>query len=245
MPPDDARFASAKPDLTVADQRVLDRVFQHPLSHNLSWRDVIALFSAAGGVEHAHNGRLVLRLGADHLTFAQAHDKDLDADDVMALRHFLSGAGWTPMSMPAPSFSAGVPAIAIIIDHASARIYDLPPDDAHHAARHTHQRHHTIDPMQHDADRAETYPVDHRFFDAIAQDVQGDARIVVISHGKGQSNEGDHLVAYLEKHHRSVHDRIARVISADLPHRSVPEILVLARDALDPASENIAGGGAD
>lgn len=239
MPHDDASLSTANPGLTVVERRVLDRIFQHPLSHNLSWRDVIELFEAAGEVEHAHNGNLVLKLGTDHLRFETAHDKDLSARDVMALRHFLNRAGWTPGTTPAKPLSPASAAIAIVIDHAGARIYELPLDNAHHTPQETHHLQHSIDRKQHDVDREETFPADHRFFDAIAEAVPGDARIVVVSHGKGQSNEGHHLLDCMEKHHRTVHDRIARMIVVDLPHTSVPQQIQLARDALlsapDPA----------
>ena len=238
MPQNDASLSPASPDLTVAERRVLDRIFQHPLSHNLSWRDVIELFKAAGEVEHAHNGNLVLKLGADHLAFQTAQDKDLSANDVMALRHFLSRAGWTTGTTPAKLLSPASAAIAIVIDHSGARIYELPLDDAHHTPQETHHLHHSIDRKQHDVDREETFPADYRFFDAIAKNLSGDAPIVVVSHGKGQSNEGHHLRDYMEKHHRTIYDRIARVIVVDLPHSSVPKQIQLARDALLSAPDS-------
>ena len=237
MPHDDASLSKANPDLTVVERRVLDRIFQHPLSHNLSWREVIELFEAAGEVDHTHNGNLVLKLGTDHLTFEPEQDKDLSADDVMALRHFLSRAGWTPETTPDKSLPSADAAMAVVIDHARARIYDLPLDDARHAPHETHHLHHFIDRIDHDADRQESWPVDTRYFDAVAAALTGDGRIVVVGHGKGQSNEADHLMAYLFKHHSAVHARVAREIVADLPHLTVPQLLALARHALQPAQD--------
>ncbi|MEI6801339.1 MAG: hypothetical protein WCO04_19305, partial [Pseudomonadota bacterium] len=78
-------------------------------------------------------------------------------------------------------------------------------------------------------------PADLRFFDAVATAVAGSGRIVVISHGKGQSNEAAHLMAYLAKHHAPVHARVAAELTADLPHSTVPQLLALARHALHPA----------
>jgi hypothetical protein len=166
------------------------------------------------------------------LKFETAQHKDLPADDVMALRHFLINAGWTPETTPETPPAPASAAMAIIIDHAGARIYELPLDASHHAPHEDHHLHHAIDRKQHDTDREETYPADHRFFDAIAKDLPGNARIVVVSHGKGQSNEGQHLLDYMQKHHRNLHDRIAKLIVADLAHTSVPQQLSLARDAL-------------
>jgi hypothetical protein len=53
----------------------------------------------------------------------------------------------------------------------------------------------------------------------------------VIDHGNGQSNEADHLSAYLQAHHEPIHDRIVREIVADLPHLTTPELLDLGRRA--------------
>lgn len=232
MPPDAASL-SLHADLTVVERRVLDRIFQHPISHNLHWREVTALFKSVGEVEQAHNGHLVFKLGTNHLTFATAQVKDLAPDDVISLRHLLTQAGLHVA--PIPAEPAADAAIAIIIGHAGARIYQLPQDKAHHAPHETHHLHHAIARRQHDADREKGSPADHRFFDAIARDVPADARIVVVSHGTGQSNEGAHLMDYMAKHHPSVHDRIARVMVADLTHTSVPKQLRLARDALRDA----------
>jgi hypothetical protein len=125
-------------------------------------------------------------------------------------------------------------ALAVVIDHASARIYDLPLDDARHAPHETHHLHHSIDRTDRDADREESWPVDTRYFDAVAAALSGDRQIVVVGHGKGQSNEADHLMAYLFKNHSAVHARVAREIVADLPHLTVPQLLALSRHSLQP-----------
>ena len=238
MPHDAASLSHANPDLNVTERRVLDRIFQHPLSHNLSWREVSELFRAVGEVNHAHNGNLVLRLGTHHLTFEPAQGKDLAAHEVMALRHFLTQSGWSPTSLPVTLATPAAAALAIVIDHAGARIYDLPISAEREMPQETHHLHPSIDRTQHDADREETYPADHQFFDAIARDLPGSGRIVVISHGKGQSNEGAHFLNYLAKHHSTAHDRIACAITADLPHTTAPQLQQLARDALANSPEH-------
>lgn len=122
----------------------------------------------------------------------------------------------------------------IAIDHAGARIAPItreaggtPPEPVHIL--------HGVDRAQHDTDRAEHNPADLRFFDAVAAAVAGTGRIVVISHGKGQSNEAAHLMAYLAKHHTPVHARVAFDLTADLAHSTLPQLLALARHALHPA----------
>ena len=50
-------------------------------------------------------------------------------------------------------------------------------------------------------------------------------------------------MAYLFKHHTAVHARVAREIVADLPHLTVPQLLALARHALQPAQDTLPPAG--
>ncbi len=229
----------ASPGLSVIQKRLMGRIFQHPMSHNLSWREVLELFHGIGSVEHAHNGDVVLHLGADHQSFLPPHDKDLGTEDIMALRHFLTRAGWTHGAAPVRTKDQTSSDLVIVIDHAEARIFPAGSADAA-APKELHHLKHYIDRSQNDADRAETFPADTRYFDAIAAAVGTQGRIVVVGHGHGQSNEADHLMAYLSQHHGAVHSRVAREIVADLPHTSVSELLQLARHALQTPTDQVA-----
>ena len=231
---------TANPDaasaVTVAEARVLARIFQHPLSHNLSWRETLALIQAIGEVEHAHNGDVVLKLGGEHQAFKPTRDKDLAADDLMTLRHFMTRAGWAPGAATMPAPPAATSDLIIVVDHAEARIYELAADEGgHEAARETHHLLHDVETRQHDADRDETYPADRRWYDAIATAVVGSGRIVVVGHGTGQARESDHLMADLSAHHGAVHARVAREIVADVTHMTVPQLARSAREALQSA----------
>ena len=237
-----AAIPDAAPAVTVAEQRVLARIFQHPLSHNLSWRETLALIHAIGSVEHAHNGDVVLKLGGRQQTFKPTHDKDLAAEDVMTLRRFLTSAGWAPGGASMPAAASATSDLAIVIADAGARIYELAPDAGHSSSQETHHLLHDIERGQHDADREETWPADRHFFDAIASAVTGSGRIVVVGHGKGQSREADHLMADLKAHHGAVHARIASEIVAYLPHTTVPQLVQLARNALQPEPNSAVAG---
>ena len=70
----------------------------------------------------------------------------------------------------------------------------------------------------------------------------GSGRIVVVGHGKGQSREADHLMADLKAHHGAVHARIASEIVAYLPHTTVPQLVQLARNALQPEPNSAVAG---
>lgn len=219
--------------MTLAEGRVMARIFQHPMSHNLSWRETVALFDSFGAVEHAHNGDLVLVLGGEHQTFRPAHKGDLSADDIMALRHFLARAGWVDGVLPKDAAPAQATRQMVILDHAEARIYPIPATG--HALA-SHHLTHDIDRKQHDADRAETYPADTAFFASIARGLGPLGGVVLISHGTGQSNESAHFIAYLDHHDLPLRGRIMANLTADLSHITVAQCLDLARAALADAA---------
>jgi hypothetical protein len=232
--------ADAAPDLnttvTGQDRRTLDGIFRHPLAHNLAWREVLALFRVIGGAEEKANGDLVFSAGGEHMTVKSHHTKDLTGQVVIDLRHLLTHAGWSA-SGSAPS-AADAPSqphrLIVVIDHAGARIYRIEQagggKDAVVAHDPKHVPHH-LEHGMHDADRDETDPEDERFFDRIVDAVSSGGEIVVIGHGKGQSNEADHLSSYLKGHHSQTYARIVREIVADIPHLTTPELLRVGLDA--------------
>jgi hypothetical protein len=220
-------------------RKTLDAVFQHPLTHNLEWREVIALIDSIGSVTEKRDGEFLLEAGDQRLSMRRPHGKDIEGPDVIELRQFLTRAGWSPEAAPVSEAHAPHLATIIVIDHAGAKIYQVaePDDDAIRqpvvveASRHVV---HDVDRKQHDADRDEIYPQDERFFEAITRAIAPGGQIVIIGHGKGQSNEGDHLRVYLDTQHKAVCARIVREIVADLPSLTTPELLALGRHGLRP-----------
>ena len=222
--------------VTGADRRTLDAIFRHPLSHNLSWRDIVGLFTAIGGAEEKHNGEFVLKAGVETVTLKKPHHKDLTGPDVVDLRRFLTRAGWSPDADPAVGAegAAAEPSLIVVIDHAGAKVYTIDrslPEGRPVTAHDPRHRLHHFERKAHDADRGEKAPEDERFFEQVAQAVSAAGEIVVIGHGKGQSNAADHLSAYLLAHHKPTHARIVREIVADLPSLTTPELLELGRHA--------------
>ena len=74
-------------------QRTLELLFEHPMSHNIEWRDVVGFLDSIGtttqgGHDSLHatiNGKTVALHGTAHKTLSNEH--------VMKLRHFLRDAG--------------------------------------------------------------------------------------------------------------------------------------------------------
>lgn len=94
--------------------QALGKVFQHPLNHNLTWRELTHLFEAIGVAEQRPGGDLVLRVGDQQLSLKPARGKDLAASDVMDVRHLLVRAGWSdqgvaPVASQAPTALGSMP----------------------------------------------------------------------------------------------------------------------------------------
>jgi hypothetical protein len=94
--------------LTSSHQRTFDRIFQHPISHNLEWRDVHALLAEMGEVVKEHNGSLKITRHGQTMVLHPTSKKDVtEMDEVMALRHFLERSETAP-SEPSGSDQLGL-----------------------------------------------------------------------------------------------------------------------------------------
>jgi hypothetical protein len=236
----DAAAPNPNAAVTGVHRRTLDAVFAHPLAHNLSWREVVNLFSAIGGAEEKHNGEFVFRAGDESLVMKKPHNKDMTGPEVMELRHLLTRTGWSPTASAAPNGDTAAPEhrLIVVIDHAGAKVYQMDrSDDSSHGATAEETRHllHHLERKMRDEDRKEAYPDDMLFFEQVAEALSTGGEIVVIGHGKGQSNEADHLSAYLKSHQALTYARIVRQVVADLPHLTTPELLELGRRAFTQA----------
>jgi hypothetical protein len=95
--------------LTGAHQRTFDRIFQHPISHNLEWRDVHALLAEIADVAKEHNGSLKVMRNGQTLVLHPTSKKDVaEMDEIMTLRYFLERSEAAPVeSNGKEKFSSG------------------------------------------------------------------------------------------------------------------------------------------
>lgn len=86
----------AKPKLDSHHRATVEKLFSHPTSHNIQWREVLSLLEAVGSVSEEHDGRYKVRLGGETETFAVPKHRDIDTQMVVDLRRMLRGAGVAP-----------------------------------------------------------------------------------------------------------------------------------------------------
>ena len=133
--------------------------------------------------------------------------------------------------------SQSVSNIIVVIDHAGANVFRTVPAQAgasaHEIAPDAPQHfQHDMDREAHDADREEKYPQDMAFFEQVAVACKTGDRIVLIGRGSGQSNEAQHLMAYLATHHPDLSARVLPAITADLSHITDAQLIELGHQAL-------------
>ncbi len=74
----------------------LEKIFRHPASGNLEWRQVTSLLEAVGGTTEEHNGKLKVTVGDVSEVLTKPHGKDVGTQMIVDLRHLLTQAGLAP-----------------------------------------------------------------------------------------------------------------------------------------------------
>jgi hypothetical protein len=83
-----------KGELNNHHRDTLLKIFSHPASGNLEWRQVLSLLEAVGNVEEEHNGKVKVTLGPETEVFRRPRGKDVDTQMVVDLRRMLGAAGF-------------------------------------------------------------------------------------------------------------------------------------------------------
>ena len=74
----------------------LEKIFSHPSSGNVEWRQVRAVLEGIGAVTEEHSGRLKVTLGDEPEVLQPPHGKDIDQQVIVDLRRMLRRAGLGP-----------------------------------------------------------------------------------------------------------------------------------------------------
>jgi hypothetical protein len=219
---------NSTPPLTGSHLRTYDRIFQHPISHNLEWQDVRSLLAKLGEVVQEHNGNLAVTRNGQSLVLHAPRTKDVaEMDEVMTLRHFLQR-----------SEKAESPAAAkeihwlVVIDHHEARIFHaeivgavpqrvLPHGGGEHF-RHAQDSKTTS--------RGQEKPDPNTFFGPVAKALQPSGPILVFGSGTGTSSEMEQFATWARAHRPDVAQRIIGSITVDEHHLSEGQLLEKARE---------------
>ena len=83
-------------DLTHHHRDTLEKIFSHPLSGNVEWRQVLSLLAAVGTTTQEPNGKVKVELGGETQVLQPPDDKDVDRQTILDLRRLLTSAGIEP-----------------------------------------------------------------------------------------------------------------------------------------------------
>src|SRR5262249_59541832 len=75
------RIADA--EVTADHRATLERIFGHPASANVEWRQVRSLLEALGTVTEEHNGKLAVRVEDETAVLRPPHGKDVDRETIL------------------------------------------------------------------------------------------------------------------------------------------------------------------
>jgi len=214
--------------LTGSHLRTYNTIFQHPVSHNLDWRHVRALFEYLAEVAEQPNGNLKVTRNGQSLVLHPARTKDVaETDEIMALRHFLERS-----ETAAPTTDKKETQWLLVIDHHEARLFcieisgGLPkqilphkPDDYF---RHAHN--------SKDFSRGQEKPDPNSFFEPVAKALKATGQILIFGTGTGTSSEMDQFIAWLKLHHPELAARIIGSLVVDEHHLTDGQLLEKARE---------------
>ena len=69
------------------------KLFGHPLNHNIQWIDVCSLLGRFGEVHETHRGNWAVTVDGETISFGSTRTRDLTEDQVIKVRHFLAASG--------------------------------------------------------------------------------------------------------------------------------------------------------
>jgi hypothetical protein len=215
-------------------QKVYQHIFQHPMPHNLQWRDVWSMLNSlpdATATEDDNRNIKVSRNGQT-LSLHRPRGKDLaDKQELMQVRHFLERSE-TPAPSQAAKPTAPATHLLVVIDHREARIYNaelhgsvphrITPYDPFGYGRYLHS-------VTND-DNGTLMPERKSFYEAVAKTLQGAEKILVFGTGTGTSSAMEQLLLDLRKHHHEIAGRVVASVAVDEHHLSEDQLLAKARE---------------
>ena len=209
-------------------QRTFDAIFHHPISRNLTWREVCSMLDAMNDVVQDVNGSALKlsRNGRMVILHRPVQKNFSDVQQLMGLRRFLEGS-----TLPVPQPRADGVHLLVVIDHRLARIYKaelhgsvpqrIVPFDRNGAGRHLH--------YVEDESNGQRKPELTSFYDAIARTLHGAEQILLFGGGTGASSAMEHLLNELDQHHKDLAERVVASLLIDQAHLTEDQLLAKAR----------------
>jgi hypothetical protein len=211
-------------------QKIYDRLLQHPMPHNLQWREVRAMLDALSGSSSVEDdkGTLKVTRNGETLVLHRPRGKDMaDEKELIQIRHFLERSK-IPERSPAPAGEH----LLVVIDHREARIYRA---ELHGSVP---QRITPYDPFgfgrdlryNQDDSNGQRKPEQKSFYEAVVKTLRGAKQILLFGTGTGASSAMQQLLLDLKKHHHEIAERVIGSVAVDEHHLTEDQLLAKARE---------------
>ncbi len=215
--------------LTGAHLRTYNTLLQQPVSHNLGWHDVHALFRHLGELHEEANGNLKATRNGHSFVLHPAQTKEIaTTEELMALRHFLARS-----ETPRSGTSIDGPHLLLVIDHHEARIFHTEIAGGVPLRLKPHQPtgHFRHAPGARDFSRGQEKPDLNTFFEPVALALQKAGQILVFGNGTGSGSEMAQFIVWMEINHPITARRIIGAEVVDESHLTEGQLLTKARES--------------
>jgi hypothetical protein len=224
------------PTLTGSHLRTFNRIFQHPVSQNLSWHDVHSLFRHLGQIDQEPNGHLKVTRNGQTLVLHPPHGKDVpEISEVMSLRHFLEKSDTPPAETEGKELHW-----LLVIDHHDARIFRtemhgaIPQKILPYGPEAQMRLANDAKDFSHGKDK----PDPNSFFKPVASALEAGGQILIFGTGTGTSSEMEQFIAWLKLHHPDQAGHIIGSLVVDEHHLTGDQLLAKARDFYAQAAKS-------
>ena len=215
--------------LTGSHLRTYNTIFQHPISHNLKWHDVHALFGQLGKIEEEANGNMKVTRNGQTLVLHPHRAKDVsETDEVMVLRHFIEQSE----TMPQQESQEMETHWLVVIDHHEARLFR---SEMHGAIPQQILPHKPEDYFRHahnskDFSRGQEKPDPNSYFEPVARALSAGGKFLIFGTGTGMSSEMDQFISWLKVHHHELSKQMIGSQVVDEYHLTEDQLLAKARE---------------
>lgn len=221
--------------------RTLEALFAHPLEHGLRSSRVEALLRSLGAeVTPIGGGRLRIRMPSGQETWIHPgcglRSPDLDPEAMMRVRHLLEACAISPDQPLAPSPSPrGDQGLRLVLhlDHTGTDAYRFAGEDVEHERLLPHGIWGSGEHLTHRHDRdiaGQRAPLDAAYLAAITAAMTTADAVLLLGHGRGESDMRQLLLQHLHRHRPDLIDRVVGVVTVDSAALTEGQILAVARE---------------
>lgn len=212
----------------------LERLFQHPTSHTLEWRDVIGLVEHLGIVDEKEHGQLTFTINGVTQSFHRSQHKEVsEVQQLVELRHFMERAG---IGKNGPIITKQMEKtqhsqVVVVINQKEAIIFKSLGKESVPERLHPEDTNGALHNLNHikGADKGSRTSENIVYYQEIATALNGSGEVLLMGNGTGASSAMSNFTDYLITHNPQIANRIVGSLTLDLESLTEGQLLQDAR----------------